>query len=251
MIKSIKFAEGFVLDLYKDAPKQFNFTEGMNILFSGNGAGKSVALKFLKAYCSIQTAGWTNVVDPKVLAPDSFPHAYRAFTPNKDRVIVDWDGTPAFYNSGDIADSNAWFFQKGGQSEDGLTSEKERFDTMVEKPSSGQYRLKKINKMLNIIGNPPEIKPNPLYGDVSAQLEYLDSLPKGGKLTILLDEPERSLSLHKQKVLLDVLMDFSKKHQIIMACHSPFALSLPRDKVNYVEIEPNYISECDKLFNFQ
>jgi hypothetical protein len=105
--------------------------------------------------------------------------------------------------------------------------------------------------MLNIIGNPPEIKPNPLYGDVSAQLEYLDSLPKGGKLTILLDEPERSLSLPKQKVLLDVLMDFSKKHQIIMACHSPFALSLPRDKVNYVEIEPNYISECDKLFNFQ
>ena len=250
MIKSIKFVEGFVLDLYKDAPKQFNFTDGMNILFSGNGAGKSVALKFLKAYCSIQNAGWTNVVDPKVLAPDGFPHAYRAFTPDKDRVVVDWDGTPVFYNSGDIADSNAWFFQKSGVSEDGLSTEKERFDTMVEKPSSGQYRLKKINKMLSIIGNPPKIEPNPKFGDVSAQLEYLESLPKDGKLTILLDEPERSLSLPKQKKLLDVLMSFADKHQIIMACHSPFALSLPRDKVNFIEIEPSYIEECDKLFNF-
>lgn len=251
MIKSIEFVEGFAMELYKNIPKKFVFTEGLNCLIGNNGAGKSVTLKYLKAYSSIQVAGWTNLVDPKVLAPDPFPHAYRAFTPDKDRVVVDWDGTPVFYNSGDIADSNAWFFQKDGASEDGLTTEKERFDTMVEKPSSGQYRLKKINKMLNIIGNPPEIKPNPMHGDVSAQLEYLNSLPKGGKLTILLDEPERSLSLPKQKKLLEVLFGFADKHQIIMACHSPFALSLPRDKVNYIEISPNYIAECDSLFTFK
>jgi hypothetical protein len=238
------------MELYKNAPKKFEFTDGMNILFSGNGAGKSVALKFLKAYCSIQVAGWTALVDPKVLAPDPFPHSYRAFTPDKDRVVVDWDGQPVFYNSGDIADSNAWFYQKDGASEDGLSTEQERFDTMVEKPSSGQYRLKKINKMLNIIGNPPELEPNPMFGDVTEQLDYLNSLPKGGKLTILLDEPERSLSLPKQKKLLDVLMGFADKYQVIMACHSPFALNLPRDKVNFIEIEPNYIAECDKLFNF-
>lgn len=251
MIKSIQFVEGFtVKELYQDIPKKFEFTEGMNIAFAGNGAGKSVLLKFLKAYCSIPVAGWTSLVDPKTLAPEPMPHSYRAFTPDKDRAVVDWDGTPVFYNSGDISDSNAWFYQKDGKSEDGLFSEKDRFESMAEKPSSGQYRLKKINKMLSIIGNPPKLEPNPMLGDVSKQLEYLNSLPKDGKITILLDEPERSLSLPKQKKLLEVLLQFSEKYQIIAACHSPFALSLPRHKVNLIEVERGYVEECDNLFNF-
>ena len=250
MIKSIKFVEGFVMDLYKNGPTQMEFSEGLSIIYGPNGAGKSVALRFLKAYCSIPSAGWTQLVDPKTLAPDPFPHAYRAATPDKDRAVVDWDGTPVFYNSGDIADTNAWFFQKGGLSEDGLSTEKERFDQMVEKPSSGQYRLKKINKMFSVIGNPPEIKAMPHLGDVSAQIEYLNSLPKNGKTTLLLDEPERSLSLPKQKKLLDVLLEFAEKHQIITACHSPFVLGLPKDKVNIIEVEAGYVDECKKLFNF-
>jgi len=250
MIKSIEFVDGFPMELYKDIPKKFNFTDGLNCAFGTNGCGKSVALKFLKAYCSIPVAGWTTLVDPKMLSPDPLPHGYRAFTPDKLPAIVDWDGTPVFYNSGDIADSNVWFYQKDGTSEDGLSTEAERFQAMIDKPSSGQYRLKKINKMLSVVGNPPALKPNPKLGDVKDQLEYMESLHKDGKITLLLDEPERSLSLPKQKKLLDVLLDFSDKFQIIIACHSPFILSLPRDKVNFIEIQPNYLDECDKLFNF-
>lgn len=251
MIKSIEFVEGFVMDLYKDAPKKMEFTSGINILFGSNGVGKSVALKFLKAYCSIPVAGWTQLVDPKTLAPDPFPHAYRAMTPEKDRVVVDWDGTPVFYNSGDIADTNAWFYQRGGMSEDGLSTEQERLMNMAEKPSSGQYRLKKINRIFSVVGNPPEIKPDPKLGDVSKQLEYLNSLPKGGRITLLLDEPERSLSLPKQKKLLEVLLQFSKDYQIITACHSPFVLGLPREQINIIEIDRGYVNECDGLFNFR
>jgi hypothetical protein len=164
MINSIKFVEGYALNvLYKDCDKQFNFTEGLNCIFSGNGTGKSFALRFLKGYCSIPTAGWTRLVDPKALAPDPFPHAYRSMTPDKDKAIVDWDGTPAFYNSGDISDDNAWFYQKsGGMSEDGLSTEKERFEEMFDKPSSGQYRLKKINKIFNMIGNIPDLIADPM-----------------------------------------------------------------------------------------
>jgi hypothetical protein len=254
MIKSIKFVEGFTVnDIYKNSDKEMHFTSGLNAVFSGNGSGKSVALKFLKSYCSIPVGGWTQVVDPKTLAPDPFPHCYRAFTPDKDRVVVDWDGTPVFYNAGDISDNNAWFFQAAGNnSEDGLSTEAERFDTMTEKPSSGQYRLKQINKILNVVKNPPNYNnANPKLGDVSEQLEYLNSLPKDGKITMLLDEPERSLSLPKQKKLLEVLLELSKDYQIIMACHSPFILDLPREQVNIIEIEKGYTNECDQLFNFR
>lgn len=254
MIKSIKFTEGFTVDeIYKDCDKEYKFTEGMNILFGPNACGKSVALRFMKAYCSIPKGGWTQLVDPKALAPDPFPHAYRAMTPDKDRFEMDWDGSPVFYNAGDISDNNAWFFQAAGNnSEDGLSTEAERFETMLEKPSSGQYRLKQINKILQIARNPSDYHDyNKLLGDVSAQLEYLDSLPKDGKTTLLLDEPERSLSLPKQQKLLEVLLEFSDEFQIIAACHSPFALDLPREKVNFLEIEKGYVDECDKLFNFK
>lgn len=253
MIKSIEFIEGFTVeDIYKDSKKKYEFTKGLNAFFGPNGSGKSVALKFMKAYCSIPKGGWTQVVDPKALAPDSFPHCYRAMTPEKDRAIVDWDGSPVFYNAGDISDNNAWFFQAAGEnSDDGLSTEAERFDTMLEKPSSGQYRLKQINKILNLVKSPPSYKEyNPILGDVSAQLEYLDSLPKDSGITLLLDEPERSLSLPKQKKLLEILLEFSKDYQIIMACHSPFILDLPREEVNILEIEEGYVEECDELFNF-
>ena len=103
MINSIKFTEGFTVDeIYKDSPKEHKFTDGLNIYFGPNGSGKSVALRFLKAYCSIPVAGWTQLVDPKALAPDPFPHAYRAMSPDKNKATVDWDGTPTFFNSGDI-----------------------------------------------------------------------------------------------------------------------------------------------------
>jgi len=258
MIKSIEFTEGFTVeDIYKDAPKKHAFTDGLNIYFGPNGAGKSVALRFLKAYCSIPKAGWTTLVDPKALAPIAFPHCYCAMSPDKDKAIVDWDGTPVFYNSGDISDNNAWFYQNtGGNSEDGLSTEAERFEDMFEKPSSGQYRLKKMNKLFQMLASPPDIfanetKMRELFDDIDAQIEYLKSLPSDGRVTILLDEPERSISLPKQKKLLEVLLQFSDKFQIIAACHSPFVLDLPRDKVNLIEIQENYVQECDQLFNFQ
>jgi hypothetical protein len=257
MIKSIEFTEGFTVeDIYKDAPHKHEFTEGLNIYFGPNGAGKSVALRFMKAYCSIPNAGWTTYVDPKALAPLPFPHCYSAMTPDKDKAIVDWDGTPVFYNSGDIADNNAWFYQNsGGNSEDGLSTEAERFEEMFEKPSSGQYRLNKMNKLFQMLGNPPDLEPKDelmggMFGDISDQIKYMESLPRDGRITVLLDEPERSISLPKQKKLLEVLLQFSDKFQIICACHSPFVLDLPREKVNLIEIQKDYVEECDALFNF-
>lgn len=254
MIHGIKFVEGFPLEIYKGKPLEYKFTKGFNIIFSGNGAGKSVMLKFLKAYTGIPKAGWSSIVEPVQLASDSLPLGYAGLTPEKTNAIVPWDGRPAFYNAGDISNSQTWFFQNVGQSDDGITSEQEQFLNMAEKPSSGQFRLQKINKVLSLIGKEPNLLEMPANikdtRSAQRQIDFIKSLPRNGRVTMLLDEPERSLSLPKQRKLLEVLMEFSENYQIIAACHSPFALELPRDKVNLIEIDRGYIEECDNLFNF-
>lgn len=256
MISSIEFTSGFPLKIYEGKPLKYEFTDGFNIIFGTNGCGKSLMLRFLKTYASIPNAGWSRLLDPMTLGTNRFPLAYSSRTPEKVHANVVWDGRPAFYNAGDISVDNTWFFQNVGKSSDGITTEKEQFMAMVEKPSSGQYRLQKLNKILQIIGEEPDIfeyleNSRSSYNNLLAQRNYLKSLPRNGKITILLDEPERSLSLPKQKKLLEVLLEFSKDYQIIAACHSPFVLDLPRDQINIIEIDEGYVEECDKLFNFK
>jgi energy-coupling factor transporter ATP-binding protein EcfA2 len=253
MITKIQFGVGFPVEQVYKRPVEFNFTPGFNCFFASNGAGKSVALKFLKSFVGIENAGWSGIVNPDRLASNRLPFGYTGLTPENVYAHVEWDGSPCFYNAGDISVSNTFFYQNVGQSEDGITTEKEQFDALVNKPSSGQYRLQKINKILDMVKkNVPNILEIPSKyqhkGDVRYQIDYIQSLNSQGRITLLLDEPERSLSLPKQKRLLDVLLEFSEEMQIIVACHSPFVLFLPQEKVNIINVEPGYYEECKELF---
>jgi len=67
-------------------------------------------------------------------------------------------------------------------------------------------------------------------------------LPRDGKITLLLDEPEKSLSIPKQIELFDVLFKLSDHFQIIMATHSPFILHYK--KINLIDFTPGYAKEC-------
>lgn len=222
-----------------------------------HNSGKSLALRFIKAYASIEKAGWSKLVDPAKLSSNNLPYGYNGLTPEKVNAHVAWDGQPCFYNAGDIAVSNTFFYQNVGQSDDGITTEEEQFKALYEKPSSGQYRIQKINKILSlvkdsipsILDDVPEVTKNKPH--TSFQEKYINSLPKNGPVTLLLDEPERSLSLPKQKRLLDVLLEFSQDFQIIIACHSPFVLYLPEDRVNIINMEENYYQECKELFEIE
>jgi len=65
------------------------------------------------------------------------------------------------------------------------------------------------------------------------------------KITLLLDEPEKALSIPKQIELFDVLIKLSEHFQIIMATHSPFILEYK--KANLIDFTPGYAAECRKL----
>lgn len=244
MIKKIQVLKGFPLELKGVGNKVFNFTENLNVLFGPNGCGKSTLLKILKSYSGIQKAGWSQISQKSILPArelSHFPHIYHIFSPGESYAHVEWDGTPSFYNEGDVKDDVfGMFFNNAAMSNDGLTTGNEMLETLALKPSSGQYRLQKLNKILNMIDNPPTLS------GFTVESQYIASLPKTGRVTLLFDEPERALSLPKQMELFRLLVDISKEKQVIIATHSPFVLL--GIEANIIDLEEGYSQQCLDIF---
>jgi predicted ATPase len=255
MISHIQILNGFATELPNfHRGIEFQFSQGLNILSGSNGSGKSTILKMLKAYCGIPNGfgGWSRISSELALGAQTqshFPWVYRAYSPGQSDCNVGWDGTASFYNEGDVkVDQWAWFTNKAIASEDGMTTEQEHMEAMAEKPSSGQYRIKKLNKLFDMLKNPPDlcqyVSSHPTQ---IAESNYIRTLPKTGRVTLLLDEPERALSLPKQMELFKLLEKMSKDYQIIVATHSPFVCLMDMD-CKIFDIEQNYSGECVNIF---
>lgn len=257
MIKGLKIKNGYVTQLPGFHPGiVFNFTDKLNVLFGQNGSGKSSILKIAKAYSGIplENGGWSRINHPLSLGAsnaDHFPFAYKEFSPGKCEADVLWDGTPTFFNEGNThIDKWAWFTHKDISSQDGMTSEVDHMDNLVENPSSGQFRIKQMNKLFNMLKTPPNLKELPPNADGNqqqqAELAYFRRLPGGGKITLLLDEPERALSVPKQIEMFKLLEKMSDEYQIIIATHSPFVLF--NIEANFINLEPGYDKKCVEIF---
>ena len=252
MIESIRFKSGYPLRIPTVADKAFIFKPGINILFGTNGCGKSTILHTLKAYCGIAGGGWTYFNDPMRLASSQFPFAYLGLTPSRSEAYVNWDGTPSFFNDGDIKVDNTFFYMSSRSSDDGITSEAEQMDTLARKPSSGQYRIKKVNQVFNMVRNVPVFSATDIpHGynqrDAMKELAYWNSLSKTGPQTILLDEPERALSLPLQRTLFFEILPQFKDLQLIIATHSIFCLKMP--DANIIEFDANYVEQCKHVLS--
>jgi len=254
MIKSFEFKTGFVMGYDHLKGREFKFNDKLNVLFGNVGSCKSTALKTMAAYCGIRTGGWSTISEPSQLAYDNvkhFPFCYRNLSPSNVDATVDWDGTPSFFNDSEALskNDNTWFFSNAKQSADGITTEAEQMEILASKPSSGQYRIHKINKIMKVIQTPPNLLLVPPYINnkalASIEVEYIKSLPRNGKITLLLDEPEKALSIPKQIELFDVMIKLSEHFQIIMATHSPFILEYKN--ANLIDFTPGYAKECRTL----
>lgn len=254
MITNFEFKSGFVMGYDHLKGRKFEFSNNLNVLFGNVGSCKSTILKTIAAYCGIRTGGWSTISEPTQLGYNDithFPFCYRNLSPSNVDAIVGWDGTPTFYNDSEALSKtdNTWFFSNSKQSADGITTEAEQMEILASKPSSGQYRIHKINKIMKVIQSPPSLLEVPHYINNKAlaqiEVEYIKSLPRNGKTTLLLDEPEKALSIPKQIELFDVLIKLSEHFQIIMATHSPFILEYK--KANLIDFTPGYAAECRKL----
>jgi predicted ATPase len=253
MIQKALVAKGFASELPPLKGRVFEFSDGLNVLFGSNGCGKSTLLKCMKAYCCLQHGGWSSISNYQALGAghvSNFPMVYRAFTPTGEcDTYVAWDGTATFYNDSDLRiDDMSWFFNKDILKREGLTSEAEQMDYMAKRPSSGQTRIQKLNKIFHIAKNPPDFtqtSPNPGNRYEQMEKQYVNSLPRNGKVTILLDEPEKSLSIPKQIEMFSYLKQFQNDFQIIIATHSPFILF--EEGIKIFEMEDGYVETCKKL----
>ena len=217
MITKAQIFTGFMMANPNINGRVFEFKKGLNIICGPNGSNKTSLLKTLAAFCGIGKGGYSRISDPAKLGarlPSHYPFVYRRYTPdNNTDARVEWDGTPTFYNDADTLSKNdmSWFLNPE-QSSDGISTEEEQMDVMATKPSSGQYRIHKINKIMQMLQAPPSLDtvPNHIISQEERQIaqyevNYIQSLPRNGPLTVLLDEPEKALSLEKQLELFDLL----------------------------------------------
>lgn len=220
-----------------------------------HNCGKSSMLNTIKAYCGIQKGGWTQINDPKTHGASQvthFPFAYTAYTPmpNFVHAIVERDKNPAFYFHGDTKIDLNFFWDTSRQSENGILSGMDNLELAAKKPSSGMLKIELINRIMNMLNNPPNLAvvPEWIHQKNSAMMEvqYIQSLPDAGRITLLFDEPETALSVPKQQQLFDTIEILSKTFQVIIATHSP--LILFRNNINLIELTEGYADECRDLY---
>lgn len=255
MIYDCKIVNGYPVEDPKLSPifkeRVLSFKPEINVLYSQIGTGKSSLLEVLKSYTCIPNSGWTKLLDPNTTgaaAVGHFPYVLRKLTTTGDiDAIIKWDGVPCFYNH---SENRAHAFDV--VYDDDITNEDERLENTLENYSSGQYIVRRINKILNVVneGPPDYSKQNP-NKEQKIQLKWMQQLgkenPKNKVPTLLLDEPEKGLSLPKQEQMWDVLTSFQNRSnvQMIIASHSLAVTG--RNDVNFIELENGYLADVRKL----
>jgi hypothetical protein len=127
----------------------------------------------------------------------------------------------------------------------------ETIGEMLSRPSLGQKRIYRLNLLMkhsksvpDLMVLPPEHKG---YNDtwrrpMEAFVRYIKTLPRTGPSTLLLDEPDRSLSIPMQVSLWNnVMPKLAEKFQVIAATHCLFALAF---KDALIDFKKGYTEEC-------
>lgn len=220
MIKSVSINGGIIKNL-GIFPSELTFTDGVNIIFSPNGSGKSIFLKSLQHRFPISF--------PKPLSyPGLGEYDWNGYV-SKDinDLEIDYDGGIVHYfDNFSIQDSHGNF----DKAQSGEGDFMDAVITLVNKPSSGQKIIKKLNSLVNL---PTQVSFPKLNGNESWEkcqqnfIDYYSHFPLDSKPIILLDELDASLDPDKGLMFLDsVLSQLSIKFQIICVTHNPMVLMM-------------------------
>ena len=268
MIRSLRATAGYAAALPALKDRTFEFEAGLTVLFGQNASGKSTMLKLMAGYSGCQRPGWTTYSEdyepfkkychPREPNPP-FPERFAVYLGGL-RAEVQWDGTPTYYSRGLPSQGQASFdeaLERGGDEAD------DYMRRMMSPGSSGQEQILWVNDRLEqTIAKPPTIARDAtfyVYGrgmvdpktrehwgtdwsqGIEQFVDYVDSLPRTGPVTVLLDEPDTRLSLPNQEKLWRLFLPrIAEGRQIIVASHSPFALRAPR----IIDLDSGYSDRC-------
>lgn len=251
----------------------------INVIFGPNASGKTTILKAIAAgaMCGVgyQFDGFTNL---QCYCPENmnlpwgeekdFNKALKEALESRagNQFKLEWDGYPVYYEN--MASRKGYSFGdlEGGLIEDGL--EEINYIIGKDKSSAGQTTIWMINKLTSIAIRKIDInkmfeavetrmkRVNDLWGGCyQADLDYYKKFYKEGnekdnKLTVLLDEMDKSLDINNViKLYTEVFPALVKKYpiQIILISHSPIILSkniLNNPIYNIISLEEDYTKEC-------
>lgn len=219
--------------------KEIEFKPGLNIVFGPNGSGKSTLLSALAILLHVKESNWP-VVSKDSLGPFMRPSGFTT------GLLLEHDGGPARYLG--IADP-------GFPPKKDVASQRVRLETAKETKykalhdmSHGQATVAKLVSFLS--AKPTKVRYAISKTKLSGSWEKLwdigtESLANvtvdgEPQQVILLDEVDRSLDFAKQHEVWRELREMAKTTQIIIASHSPFAVSAPG--AHYIETTPDYLS---------
>lgn len=258
MIHSLKFTGGYPLDVkdegadkYTLRDKTFEFTEGVNVLFAPNGNGKSTILNAISIY-GLTKGGWSNLnfhaLNFGGFGEKTFTLDELACDEYKFTAIVDIDG-PVFkstmvteshiedyennhgFGAGSFSQTSAlinrmyWCERSSGQ-----RNAYEQGNVLVSLIDDNKFDLEKFKEPLSR-------NCNNVWEEMYQSLFKIaeGSILKGGKPTLILDEPDLHLDIDCSLGLFrNIIPKLAEHFQVIVSSH--FAL-LPFFKdFNFIEL---------------
>lgn len=224
--------------LFFKEPREIHFTDGVNVIFAPVGAGKSSILNILANTLACHQGGVSKITRSHVQKIIDTSLFSDEITCSLDGIDVHHDGQEALYYNArksygldDKKDFDDDFIKLG-------------IDELLNKRSSGQETMARGSDLQNALTDLNFLSDTIKFDEklsVSEQAkERVKSLIapkiKKGKKTLLLDEPEISLSALYQYGFFNNLANnpMLNEYQWIIVTHSPF-VKLIKD-LNYIHI---------------
>jgi ABC-type cobalamin/Fe3+-siderophores transport system ATPase subunit len=209
--------------------KQFDFDERLTVVWGPNGCGKSTLLRVLARLTHCEQAGVPTVTQDSLSALSK-----------RLGARLESDGRPVHY-----FDPNMRAGLVGGMAGFDYDFTDLAFQTMArDRVSSGQGSTAEFNRILQSAATTQTVTVKAKHrADAEPALTQALRPTPGivrGLPTLLLDEPERSLSLTKAAELWHALSQ-QKRFQVIVATHSISALGLD---AHYLDVQPGYLAEA-------
>lgn len=276
MINSItiyKNTKNFTTGLYhlKNKDVTYNFSDGINIITGRNGSGKSVLLKLLAYNSGILDNNTCAVMpspsDVHIFLEDDEEKAWtkmpelikkNLYNKNYPKSDINWDGSIVHYLTPEhFNENNMWnrymneSYKPTNVTE--LFNGAEILNSLMSSNSKGEKGINVLIKLFNLSTNYPLplqnvndmwLKASDLFQD------WIKSLSKTGKPTLLIDELDSNLDLDNQSKYWEYINYLTNKWQVIVVSHSIFALRLKKTckfDVNYINLNPEYFNKVNKL----